>query len=262
MKTRMMMIGIAVAALLIATESVQAQSREVRRVRTETRNDRRIRPEDTRRAERGIVVVQEPHRVKVVDNEVIRAFAREPFDSDRLKMADMVFSTGGLMTVAQVTRVSESFSYDSNRIKFLKKAYQFCVDRYNYYMVLGTLEYSSSREKIIEYVLDNRENDIRNGEPFRKISNSDINAIIRVLKNESYDSTRGKLANMIVNGSILTSRQIADMARTFTYDSNRYKFLLYAYESCADPENYVIAVNTLEFSSNRNELMRKIARRP
>ena len=262
MKRKMMMISIAVAALLLCTENVKAQSRVVSRTRTETRNDRRIRPEDTRRAERGVVVVQEPRRVKVVDNEVIRAFGREPYDSDRLKMADMVFSTGGLMTVAQVTRVSESFNYDSNRVKFLKKAYQFCVDRYNYYMVLGTLDYSSSREKIIEFVLDNRTEDIRNGEPVRKISSSDMNTIIKVLKNESYDSTRGKLANMIASGSILTSRQIADMAKTFSYDSNRYKFLLYAYESCVDPENYVIAVSTLEYSSNRNELMRKIARRP
>lgn len=261
MKRKMMMISIAVVALLLCTESVQAQSRVVRRARTETRNDRRIRPEDARRAERGTVIIQEPRRVKVVDNEVIRAFSREPFDSDRLKMADMVFSTGGLMTVAQVTRISESFSYDSNRVKFLKKAYLFCVDRYNYYLVLGTLDYSSSREKIIEYVLDNRAEDIRNGEPVRKISSSDMSSIIKVLKNESFDSTRGKLANMIASGSILTSRQIADMARTFTYDSNRSKFLLYAYDSCVDPENYVIAVNTLEYNSNRNELMRKISRR-
>ena len=66
---------------------------------------------------------------------------------------------------------------------------------------------------------------------------------------------------MIVCGSLLTSRQIADMAKTFKFDSNRTGFLLYAYEFCADPQNYVVAANTLEFSSNRNELMRKITRR-
>ena len=262
MKRRMIFWSIAVAGLLLCAESAQAQSRVVRRTRTETRDDRRVQREEPGRARRVEPVIPQPRPAKIVENEVIRAFERERHDSDRLRMADMVFSTGGLMTVAQVTRVSESFNYDSNRVKFLKKAYQFCVDRYNYYMVLGTLDYSSSREKIIEFVLDNRTEDIRNGEPVRKISSSDMNTIIKVLKNESYDSTRGKLANMIASGSILTSRQIADMAKTFSYDSNRYKFLLYAYESCVDPENYVIAVNTLEFSSNRNELMRKIGRRP
>ena len=269
MKTRMMMIGIAVAALLLATESVQAQSREIRRERTERSDDRyireddprRTRPEDQRRSPRELPPRPEPRRIKVVDNDVIRSFDRERFDSNRLKMADMVFSTDGFMTTAQIIRVSESFDYDSNRIKFLKKAYLNCVDRHNFYLVLNTVEYSSSREKIISFVIENQEDMILRGEPIRKASSADMNAIIKTLKNETFDSTREKLAKMIVCGSMFTSRQIADMAKTFSFDSNRSHFLEYAYYNCSDPQNYVIAANTLEFSSSRNDLMRKVARR-
>lgn len=264
MKRKMMIIGIAVAALLLATESVQAQSRVARRTSAEPqrRDDRYIERADPRRTPPVRVIERRGPVMKVVDNDVIRTFEREPHDSNRLKMADMIFSTGGLMTVSQITRVSNYFDYDSNRIKFLKKAYMNCVDRHNFYMVLGTLDYSSSREKIIEYVLDNRMDEIREGEPIRKVSNSDMSAIIKALKNESFDSTRGKLGKMIVSGNLLTSRQIADMAKTFTFDSNRYEFLLYAYRNCADPQNYTVAAGTLEFSTNRSDLMRKISRRP
>ncbi len=104
--------------------------------------------------------------------------------------------------------------------------------------------------------------DPRDLEPIHKVNNAEMNAIIKMLKKEDFDSTREKLAKMIVSGSMLTSRQIADMARTFDFDSNRYEFLLYAYRSSVDPQNYVIAANTLEFSTNRNDLMRKITRRP
>ena len=262
MKTRMMMIGIAVAALLLCTESVQAQSRVIRRERTPERvDDRHIDRPDPRRSRNTAAPVPERPRIKVVDNEVIRSFDRERFDSNRLKMADMIFSTDGFMTTAQITRVAETFDYDSNRIKFLKNAYRNCVDPYNYYMVLRTLDYSSSREKIINYVLEEKENMLRRTDLVRKVSSSDMTAIVKALKNEDFDSTRAKLARMIVCGSLLTSRQIADMAKTFTYDSKRYDFLIYAYDFCADPQNYVVAANTLEFSSNRNDLMRKIARR-
>lgn len=263
MKRNLMMICIAAAALLLCTESIQAQSRVVRRVDNERgrRNERVERPVPPRRQEQPPVVVEQRRPViKVVDNEVIRAFDREHFDSDRLKMADMVFNTGGLMTVAQISRISAAFDFDSNRVKFIKKAYLNCVDPYNYYMVLGTLDYSSSREKIIDYVINTKE-ELRFAEPVRKVSSSDMNAIIKALKNESYDSTRSKIAKMIVRGSMLTSRQIADMGKTFTYDSNRYKFLLYAYDSCIDPQNYTIAANTLEFNTNRSDLMRNISRR-
>ena len=262
MKTRMMMIGIAVAALLLCTESVQAQSRVVRRDRTTERyDDRHIDRPDPRRSRSQVPPAPERPRIKVVDNEVIRSFDRERYDSNRLKMADMIFSTDGFMTTAQITRVAETFDYDSNRIKFLKNAYRNCVDPYNYYMVLGTLDYSSSREKIIDFVLDQKEDMLRETELVRKVSGSDMTAILKALKNESFDSTRGKLARMIACGSLLTSRQIADMAKTFTYESRRYDFLVYAYDFCADPQNYVLAAETLKFSTDRSNLMRLMGRR-
>ena len=262
MKTRMMMIGIAVAALLLCTESVQAQSRVVRRERTERRDNRHIEQVDPRRTRtREVPPAQEPRRIKVVDNEVIRSFERERYDSNRLKMADMVFSTGGLMTTEQINRVANYFDYDSNRVKFLMNAYRNCVDRYNYYMVLRTLDYSSSREKVIKYVLEEKEDMLRETDMVRKVSNSDMSNILKALKNETYDSTRGKLAKMIVCGSLLTSRQIADMAKTFKFESDRRDFLEYAYMFCADPQNYVVAIDTLKFSSDRNDLMRIISRR-
>lgn len=257
----MMMIGIAVAALLLATENVQAQSRVERRTRTEQpRDERYIDRNDPRRPSRDGVVERRVPVPKVVDNDVIRSFDRERFDSDRLKMADMIFSTGGLMTVAQIKYISSVFDYDSNRIKFLKKAYQNCIDPYNYYLVLGTLEYGSSRDKIIDYVLES-DYYLRRDLPLRKVSNSDMSGIIKTLKSESFDSRRSKLAQMIVRTNMFSSRQIADMAKPFSFDSNRYKFLVYAYDSCVDPHNYAVAANTLEFSTNRSDLMRKIARR-
>ena len=261
MKTRMMMISIAVAALLLCTESVQAQSRVARRDRTERVDSRHIDRPDPRRSRDVVAPVPERPRMKVVDNEVIRSFDRERYDSNRLKMADMIFSTDGYMTTAQITRVAETFDYDSNRVKFLKNAYRNCVDPYNYYMVLRTLDYSSSRENIINYVLDEKEHMLRRTDMVRKVSSSDMTAILKALKNESFDSTREKLGKMIVCGSLLTSRQIADMAKTFTYDSRRHDFLLYAYDFCSDPQNYTIAANTLEYRSNREDLMKKISRR-
>ena len=263
MKTRMMMIGIAVAALLLCAESVQAQSRVVRRERTERRDDRHIDQVDPRRT-RTREVPPAPDarpRIKVVDNEVIRSLERERYDSNRLSMADMIFSTGGFMTTEQVIRSAKAFDYDSNRVKFLINAYRNCVDRYNYYMVLGTLDYSSSREKVIKYVLEEKEDMLRETDAVRRVSNSDMSAIIKALKNETYDSTREKLAKMIACGSLLTSRQIADMAKTFTYESNKQRFLEYAYQFCSDPLNYLVAVETLKYSSDRNELMRFISRR-
>ena len=264
MKRKMIVWSIAVAGLLLCAESVQAQSRVVRRSRTERRDERQTHRDEPRRPIRTDEFVAKPRPIKVVDNDVIRAFEHESFDSDRLRMADMIFSTDGHMTVDQITRISLSFDFDTNRIKFLKKAYLNCVDRHNYYRVLRTLEFSSSRENVIKFVTDNQKERKRDREPdvYYKVTSSEMSDIIKALKNESYDSYRAKLASMIVCGNMLTSRQIADMAKTFSYDSYRTDFLLLAYDNCVDPQNYVVAVNTLQYSSNRDSLMRKISRRP
>ena len=263
MKRGMMMIGIAVAGLLLCTETVQAQSRVVRKAepdrrgeRIERRDDRIERRDDPRRHDNRPVAPDSRVRRKV-DADAIRAFERERFDSNRLKMADMIFSTGGVMTTSQIVTISRIFDYDSNRVKFLNMAYGNCIDKALFYRVLNTLDFSSSREKVIEHVMKYNDDPVY----LERVSASEMNVIIKTLKDEDFDSTRKKLAQMIANGSLLTSRQIASMAKTFDYDSNRYDFLVFASRNCIDPQNYGIAANTLDFDSNRRKLMDKVARR-
>lgn len=257
MKTKVMMISIAVGILLFCTDNVQAQSRVVRRARTE-RRVRNERPND-RRPEAVVAPVPAKPVRKRVDPDAIRAIERESFDSNRLKMTHMIISTGGLLSTSQIYTISKAFDFDSNRVKFLTMAYPNCIDKASYYRVLETLDFSSSKEKITEFVIDFK-HDKPDMEPLAAISSHDLNDIVKVLKHESFDSTRKKLGMMITCGCVLTSRQIAAMAKTFDFDSNRYDFLLFAYRNCVDPQNYAIAAGTLQFSSSRSELMRKISR--
>lgn len=278
MKQRMIIWSLAVAGLLMAgIEDVQAQSREVRRVNTERRpDDRSINQPDP---ERSNVIdtrrpAQDPHRNeagihkpipapkdRLISNDAVRAFGRESFDSNRLKMADMIFRTGGMMTVEQVVYISRTFDFDSNRIKFLNNAYLNCIDRYNYYLVLKTLDYSSSREKVINRIEEIRQEEMYRYDEYYRISTTDMNNIVRTLKNEDFDSYRIKIARMIVNGNLFTARQIADMANTFSFDSYRKEFLLYAYDNCVDTQNYTVAIKTLDYRSNRSQLMDELSRR-
>ena len=257
---RIMMISIAVAVLLLCGESVQAQSRVSQRPRTE----RRVRDErPPREPRRQNIRIAEPPKpvIKMVDADAIHAIERESFDHNRLKMTQMIISTGGLMTTSQIIAISKAFDFDNNRVQFLTMAYPNCIDKALFYKVLGTIDFNSSKEKIIDYVI-NFKHDNPDRRPPVNISNAEMNEIVKVLKNESFDSTRKKLAGMIISGSILTSRQIASMAKTFDFDTNRYDFLLLASHNCSDLHNYVIAANTLDFDTNKRRLMDEITRKP
>ena len=259
---RIMMISIAVAVLLLCGESVQAQSRVAQRQRPRT--ERRVRDErPPREPRRQNVRIAEPPTpvLKMVDADAIHAIEREPFDHNRLKMTQMIISTGGLMSTSQIFAISKAFDFDNNRVQFLTMAYPNCIDKPMFYKVLETLDFGASKERVIDFVIDFKHENPDKRPPV-KISSAEMNEIVKMLKKESFDSTRKKLAGMIISGSILTSRQIASMAKTFDFDNNRYDFLLLASRNCSDLHNYVIAANTLDFDNNKRRLMDDITRKP
>ena len=252
---RRTIIGMAVAALLLCTTNGNAQSRVVRRANPDRDYDRRVTVTDRHMDIKPVVVAP-----KIIGNDAVRSFKNEPFDNNRLRMAEMIFRTDGAVTARQATLIAETFSFDSNRLDFLKMAYANCVDRHNYYITLRTFDFNTSREKLMDFI-----NSVEAGNPLRiinRVTNDDMKEIISTLKNETFDSMRYKLSVMILNGGEFTARQIAAMAKTFDFDNNRMDFLFAAYRNCIDRYNYTVAVNTLDFGSNRTKLMNRIEFRP
>ncbi len=243
---RRTIIGMAVATLLLCTTNGNAQSRVVRRANPDRDYDRRVIVTDRHMDIKPVIP-------KIIGNDAVRSFKNEPFDKNRLRMAEMIFRTDGVVTARQAMLIAETFSFDSNRLDFLKMAYTNCVDRHNYYITLNTLDFNSSREKLMDFI-----NAIDTDTRYRvinRVTSDDLKEIVTLLKKETFDSMRYKLAVMILNGGEFTAKQIAAMARTFSFDNNRLEFLLKAYRNCIDRYNYTVAVNTLDFSSNRNKLM-------
>lgn len=252
---RRTIIGMAVAALLLCTTNGNAQSRVVRRANPDRDYDRRGIVTDRHMDIKPIAIGP-----KIIGNDAVRSFKNEPFDNNRLRMAEMIFRTDGAVTARQAALIAETFSFDSNRLDFLKMAYANCVDRHNYYITLRTFDFNTSREKLMDFI-----NAMEADAPYRvinRVTNDDMKDIVALLKNETFDSMRYKLAVMILNGGEFTARQIAAMAKTFDFDSGRMDFLLKAYRNCIDRYNYTVAVNTLDFGSNRTKLMNEIALRP
>ena len=52
----------------------------------------------------------------------------------------------------QIKRLAESFSFDSNKLTFLKYAYTYCIDQQNYYECVDVLTFSSDKENLLRYI--------------------------------------------------------------------------------------------------------------
>lgn len=76
----------------------------------------------------------------------------------------------------------------------------------------------------------------------------------QTLANESFDSNRLKTAKNYLKNNSLSSQQIGEIAKIFTFDSNRLDFAKAAYSNCYDPQNYFLLKDCFQFSSNYSAL--------
>ena len=79
------------------------------------------------------------------------------------------------------------------------------------------------------------------------------------LQNESFDSNRLNNALAYVSMNPVSTTQIREISKTFTFDSNRLDFAKRAYQSCYDKQNYFLLRDSFTFDSNYNSLMHYIS---
>ena len=70
-------------------------------------------------------------------------------------------------------------------------------------------------------------------------SDDDVSQIISLMKQDPFDDTRMHYAKGFVKKNrLLSTEQIRRIAAAFSYDKARLPFVKYAYDFCADKENY------------------------
>ena len=90
----------------------------------------------------------------ITDNEVddlAKQVANESFADDQSRIANMA-AENKCMSTEQITKVANSFTFEDNKLEFLKKAYTNCTDQGNYYKVMETLTFSGDKEELQNYI--------------------------------------------------------------------------------------------------------------
>lgn len=96
--------------------------------------------------------VQPPHICTFEEVErMYNTLKKESFDETRLSLAKTMVSNNR-MAAHQIKRLAESFSFDSNKLSFLKYAYTYCIDQQNYYECVDVLTFSSDKENLLRYI--------------------------------------------------------------------------------------------------------------
>lgn len=92
---------------------------------------------------------------RAMDNAAFQQFKqsceKEPFDNTRMKIARQ-FMPMNYFTTAQVKELLGIFSFENNKLDMAKYAYDYTVDKANYYVVNDAFSFSNSKEALMDYI--------------------------------------------------------------------------------------------------------------
>lgn len=75
-----------------------------------------------------------------------------------------------------------------------------------------------------------------------------------MLADESFDSSRLKLAKQIIMSNPMSVNQIMGICKLFSFESNKLDFAKFAYRHCTDKNRYFMLNEVFSFESSKREL--------
>lgn len=112
-----------------------------------------------------------------------------------------------------------------------------------------------SRGEITEVNIENR----RRQHPGRiknipVISRTQFDRLLKMVKEESFDSNKNTLLSMVAGKNRFSTDQIRQILGLYSFDAGKVEALKMCYPTTVDPENYFTLLSTLKFSGSKSEL--------
>ena len=114
-----------------------------------------IRPESPGRPDQGEHRPGYGHN-RVMNDQLFQTFYKEmknePFKDDRMKLLNAALA-GSDFTSAQCLQLTKLYTFDDGRMEIMKIMYPRIVDKEAFFTVINTLTFSSSKEKMKDFII-------------------------------------------------------------------------------------------------------------
>jgi hypothetical protein len=93
------------------------------------------------------------------------------------------------------------------------------------------------------------------------MSAQDFQQLINTVSNRSFESDKLLISKQALKDRYLSTAQIAQLMNLYSFESTKLAFAKYAFDFCADPQNYYTINDAFTFSGSINSLEQYISRR-
>ena len=86
------------------------------------------------------------------------------------------------------------------------------------------------------------------------MNSKDYEEVLRVISKEVFDEKRLNVAKRVISVNSMTTKQIVNIGKLFTFETNLLEFAKFAYPHCVDPGKYYLLDELFIFESSKQEL--------
>jgi hypothetical protein len=87
---------------------------------------------------------------------LLASIQQETFDSRRLDKIKVALTGNARMSCRQIATLAKLYSFDNTRLDFAKYAFDYAIDRENYYQVADMMQFDGNKRALLEYVRTRR----------------------------------------------------------------------------------------------------------
>ncbi|KAF0204740.1 MAG: hypothetical protein FD170_165 [Bacteroidetes bacterium] len=85
-------------------------------------------------------------------SQITNSIKKESFNSTKVTLTKQILRSKQCFTVNQVKEITRLFSFDDSRLEIAKYAWDYTIDRDNYYQVADVFSFSSSKENLMKFL--------------------------------------------------------------------------------------------------------------
>jgi hypothetical protein len=85
-------------------------------------------------------------------SQITNSIKKESFNSTKVTLTKQILRSKQCFTTRQVKEIVKLFSFDDSRLEIAKYAWDYTIDRDNYYQVADVFSFSSSKENLMKFL--------------------------------------------------------------------------------------------------------------
>lgn len=188
-------------------------------------------------------------------SQLLEIINREPFPGNKMSITKTALKNS-LITTDQAIVLIKLFDFDDKKMEIAKYAYEFVIDKKNYFRAAEVFTFKSSKDELLNSINNWNGKNESPGNVYNESMNAqEFSQLLGVINREPFPENKVNIIKTALKGSMITTDQLITLTKVFDFDDKKMVIAKYAYDNVLDKKNYFRVAEVFTFNSSKDDLL-------